>query len=223
MEERKPIFICEFNNCEKIFTTKYSLLRHTLTHSKKKAFKCKECDKKFSIKQNLVEHEFVHTGELPYVWNFNGCTERFRQRGKLSLHRQSHKSYQKKSYRSHVNINEGENKVREPSVQSGEQVNNIQTQNCLLQNCITRPACGCNNMYLMNSLNSKMNQFSCSNTNIIRLNQSMPNGSYQVIRTSFAPINIQRRPQDLGIGSNGVLPKLSVVLMPNNQLGCRMN
>lgn len=223
MESKKPIFICDFNKCEKIFTTKYSLLRHTLTHSKKKAYTCKECDKNFSIKQNLVEHEFVHTGELPYVWNFNGCSERFRQRGKLSLHRQSHKNYQKKSYRSHVNINDSDGKPRDLMNQTGELVNNIPMVSNLTPNCIAQPLPTNNGMFLLNTMCGKLNQMNGSQNNIIRMTQNMPNGSYQVIRASFAPINIQRREMQPQMRSQGMLPKLSVLMMPHSQLGCRLN
>jgi len=144
--ESKPIFICDFNNCEKIFTTKYSLHRHSLTHNVKKAHVCKQCDKKFTIKQNLIEHEFVHTGELPYACNIDGCAERFRQRGKLSLHRQSHKSYQKKSYKSHVKINDTEDKPLTKIEVSDERMNQPSRLQSVGTSYITTTSEGCRNM-----------------------------------------------------------------------------
>lgn len=222
MENSKPIFICDHNGCEKIFTTKYSMQRHVTTHLKKKNFKCKECEKTFSIKQNLIEHEFVHTGELPYVWNFNGCSERFRQRGKLSLHRQTHKNYKKKSYRSHISINEGEMKQRESTELSGESINmrsntTLLAQTCLPQSMVTPQ----NNFLVLNASCQKLNQLTYAN--IVGLNQNVSNRSYQVMQTSLHPFNMFG-----GIGrssqtSGAVLPKLSVVMMPNNQLGCKLN
>lgn len=222
--ESKPVFICDIKGCEKIFTTKYSLLRHTLTHNKKKPYQCKECNKTFSIRQNLIEHEFVHSGELPYVWNFDGCTERFRQRGKLSLHRQTHKNYQKKSYRSHVSINEGETRPREHLAQPGEVVNNIHQHVAMIQNWVTPTvSASAPKVYFLNNACGKLNQFTCANANVIRFSTNMANGGYQVIRTSLAPINIVSRPGPQVLPNNGILPKLSVVLMPNNQLGCKFN
>ena len=41
----------------------------------------------------------VHTKAKPFVCGINGCQETFRQRGKLCLHRMTHKEYKKKEYR----------------------------------------------------------------------------------------------------------------------------
>lgn len=87
---------CE--TCDQIFTTKFSLSRHSLVHSKEKPFKCRFCDKRFALNQYRKEHECIHTNEKPYVCGVNGCQERFRQRGKLSLHRRRHEGYQIKRY-----------------------------------------------------------------------------------------------------------------------------
>lgn len=46
----------------------------------------------------MKEHECIHTNSRPYVCGVNGCQMRFRQRGKLSLHRRKHKGYKMKEY-----------------------------------------------------------------------------------------------------------------------------
>lgn len=90
------IFNCE--KCDKKFTTKFSLNRHQFIHSNVKRFQCRFCPKKFALKQYLKEHECIHTNDRPYVCGVNGCNQRFRQRGKLSLHRRKHRGYKMKEY-----------------------------------------------------------------------------------------------------------------------------
>ena len=84
--------------CCKNFATYFSMNRHMLLHSREKAFKCSFCEKTFALEQYKREHEFTHTLEKPYVCGVDGCTEGFRQRGKLSLHRRTHKGYKVKRY-----------------------------------------------------------------------------------------------------------------------------
>mmetsp|Transcript_1767 Transcript_1767/g.1726 ORF Transcript_1767/g.1726 Transcript_1767/m.1726 type:complete len:164 (+) Transcript_1767:60-551(+) len=161
MNSNKPIFICEFKKCERIFTTKYSLIRHAQTHMKTKNFECKQCSKSFNIKQNLIEHEFAHSGELPYVCNIDGCPQRFRQRGKLSLHRQSHTNYKKKSYRSHTSINDGEIAKR---VQIGQPNNSYNcapttsTSSINAQHTVRNLASANANLFMLSNQLGKINQ-----------------------------------------------------------------
>lgn len=90
------IFVCD--KCDKKFTTKFSLNRHQFIHSQVKKYGCRFCPKRFALKQYLKEHECIHTNSRPYVCGVNGCQMRFRQRGKLSLHRRKHKGYKMKEY-----------------------------------------------------------------------------------------------------------------------------
>lgn len=92
-------FVCSHPGCNKEYSTKFALKRHAVTHSGKKQFPCRFCNKKFSLEQYQKEHEYIHTNETPYVCGIDGCTEAFRQRAKLCLHRMGHKNYKKKSYR----------------------------------------------------------------------------------------------------------------------------
>lgn len=225
MEDNKPIFICEFKKCEKIFTTKYSLIRHAQTHMKKKNFKCKQCSKTFNIKQNLIEHEFVHTGEQPYVWNIDGCTQRFRQRGKLSLHRQSHTNYQKKAYRSHTSINDGDLNKR---VQMGQQnvssnwvsTNSIQT--IPTQPTIRNLTAANTNLYVMANQMGKMNQLGWGQP-LVSLSQRLPSVNYQFTQATVPQIRFIGSQLSQGNPSANLLPKLNLVMLPYQNMGGKFN
>ena len=88
----KKYYNCTYENCGKRYRSKYSLRRHYLLHRGIKRHVCSYCGKKFLLAQYLREHIHTHTGEWPYVCNFPGCTKRFRQAGKFSLHRRTHES-----------------------------------------------------------------------------------------------------------------------------------
>ena len=69
----KKLYKCDIRECEKLFSSKFSLKRHNLIHLNKKNHICKHCPKAFSLLQYLEEHEFTHTGAKPYMCNINGC------------------------------------------------------------------------------------------------------------------------------------------------------
>ena len=83
-------YSCDYGNCTNKYKTKYSLKRHYLTHMGVKQYKCKFCDKRFSLSQYLQEHMYIHTGEKPFTCKFPGCGKKFRQAGKLSIHKKQH-------------------------------------------------------------------------------------------------------------------------------------
>lgn len=59
--DKKKKFKCDILNCDKVFTTKYSLKRHMKIHKVKKEWICSKCSKHFSLQQYLVEHDYTHT------------------------------------------------------------------------------------------------------------------------------------------------------------------
>lgn len=81
---------CDLRNCNKTFTTKFSLKRHNKLHISEKKFKCSQCTKAFTLEQYLIEHEHTHTGARPYICDYPDCNADFRQRGKLSEHKRGH-------------------------------------------------------------------------------------------------------------------------------------
>lgn len=115
--DEKSLYKCTFQDCCKKFKTKFALTRHNLVHTSERHFKCNECGRSFSISQYLREHMNIHTRENPYTCGIGGCMERFRQAGKLSMHRRTHPEYTVKKYRYSLNtkkkkINQ-ENAVKE--------------------------------------------------------------------------------------------------------------
>ncbi|CAI2366772.1 unnamed protein product [Moneuplotes crassus] len=89
-----------------MFKAKYSLTRHIRAkHFKTKKHECSTCGKKFSLAHNLKEHEHIHSQALPYICGIDGCTQGFRQRGKLCLHRSKHQGYKKQKYKSNSWLN----------------------------------------------------------------------------------------------------------------------
>lgn len=97
------VFICPHEGCGRRFHAQFSLNRHSIIHSETKRFSCKYCGKGFSLGQYLREHQYRHTKELPYECGVAGCTKRFRQAGKLSLHRKTHPEYVPKKYNYSLN------------------------------------------------------------------------------------------------------------------------
>ena len=94
----KSHFVCNHNECGRIFRNHFALKRHLLVHDNRRQHPCKYCDKSFTLKQYLKEHECLHTNDLPYVCGISGCNMKFRQAGKLSLHRRTHPEYTIKKY-----------------------------------------------------------------------------------------------------------------------------
>eukprot|EP00357_Protocruzia_adherens_P014538 CAMPEP_0114988180 /NCGR_PEP_ID=MMETSP0216-20121206/9448_1 /TAXON_ID=223996 /ORGANISM="Protocruzia adherens, Strain Boccale" /LENGTH=249 /DNA_ID=CAMNT_0002350917 /DNA_START=162 /DNA_END=911 /DNA_ORIENTATION=- len=83
------VFKCKL--CSKKFTREYTLRMHIFVHFDIKEYECDVCHKRFAFKQYLREHRYIHTGERPYKCPYPGCDMRFRQRGKLSVHRKEHR------------------------------------------------------------------------------------------------------------------------------------
>lgn len=88
----KRPYECKYRDCDKKFTTRFSLRRHISTHAPAKQYICVICYKKFALGQYLKEHTYIHTGQKPFKCPYEGCTKAFRQAGKLSLHKKLHQN-----------------------------------------------------------------------------------------------------------------------------------
>ena len=108
----EPLFACDHPGCGRLFKTKFSMKRHTLVHNDVRPYSCKYCGKKFALPQYMKEHTYTHTKDKPYIFGVSGCQKRFRQAGKLSLHRRTHEEYVLKQY----DCNPGQIKPVAPSL-----------------------------------------------------------------------------------------------------------
>ena len=60
------MFKCDMSDCEKLFSSKFSLKRHIMKHTNQKKHICPHCQKGFVLPQYLEEHEYTHTGAKPF-------------------------------------------------------------------------------------------------------------------------------------------------------------
>ena len=89
----EKLFIC--NICKKKFLDNSKLRRHSLVHSGEKPYACPLCPKRFSLDFNLRTHMRIHSGEKPYACVYPGCFKRFSQSSNLSAHEKTHEILKK--------------------------------------------------------------------------------------------------------------------------------
>ncbi|XP_061435524.1 zinc finger protein 615-like isoform X2 [Lethenteron reissneri] len=76
------------NECGKRFTTRFTLSTHAISHTGEWPHVCKECQKGFAQRSDLEKHARIHTGEKPHVCY--ECGKGFSQRSTMEAHIRTH-------------------------------------------------------------------------------------------------------------------------------------
>ncbi|GBM15468.1 Metal regulatory transcription factor 1 [Araneus ventricosus] len=85
-------FHCDFDGCERTYSTAGNLKTHQKRHKGEYTFICTEegCGKTFLSSYSLKIHVRVHTKEKPYGCDVNGCEKAFSTRYRLRAHKRIH-------------------------------------------------------------------------------------------------------------------------------------
>ena len=103
---------CLEASCGRILANKTSFDRHMIIHRGNKKFVCHFCGKSFILKPYLKNHLDVHTGRKGFECKHPGCNMKFRQAGKLSIHKRLHSD--KKFYL-----------IRPLKIRKGQEINSL--------------------------------------------------------------------------------------------------
>lgn len=71
----KRLYICKYDDCNRIFTKTWNLVSHFRIHTNDKPYKWNECDKLFTQRSNLTRHVAIHWQKASKKVKMHRCTE----------------------------------------------------------------------------------------------------------------------------------------------------
>jgi len=82
-------FVCSHAGCGRAFILSAHLTRHAMIHTGEKPFACPECKRRFLRSDDLRKHILVHTGERPHVCGIDNCEKSFARVSALRRHQRT--------------------------------------------------------------------------------------------------------------------------------------